>query len=56
VTLGHAGTLEEVKGVLSLGQVEVVRRACDGDPQEVMEIAEVRHGKLGVKTLGDALQ
>ena len=56
VTLGHACTLEKIQRVLALGEEEPVGGARDGDPEEVVEVAEVCHGELRVQTLGDALQ
>ena len=56
MTLGHAGALEEIQGVLALRQEESVRRTRDGDPEEVVEVAKISHGELRVQTLGDALQ
>jgi len=53
VTLGHACPL---KKVLPLGEEETVGGACDGDPEEVVEVAKISHGELRVQTLGDALQ
>jgi hypothetical protein len=38
VTLRHASPLKNVGGVLSLRQKEVVGRAHDGDPEEVVKI------------------
>ena len=37
VTLGHAGTLEQIHSVLVLREEEAVSRACDRDPEEVMK-------------------
>ena len=28
----------------------------DGDPEEVVKVTEVRHGELGVQSLGDVLE
>jgi hypothetical protein len=56
VTLGHASTLQEIKGVLSLRQEEAVIGVRDGDAEKVVKIAEVRHGELGVESLGDTLE
>jgi len=39
-----------------LGEEEPIGGARDGDPEEVVEVAEVCHGELRVQTLGDALQ
>jgi hypothetical protein len=49
VTLGHAGALEEIHRILSLRQKEAIRRACDRNPEEVMEIPEIGHGEFGVE-------
>ena len=56
VTLGHACLLKKVQRVLPLGEEEPVGGTCDEDPEEVVEIAKVRHGELRVQSLGDALQ
>ena len=56
MTLGHAYPLKKVQRVLPLGEEEPVGGTCDEDPEEVVEIAKVRHGELRVQTLGDALQ
>jgi hypothetical protein len=36
VTLGYAGPLKKVDGILSLGQAEAVRGLSDGDAEEVV--------------------
>lgn len=35
--------------ILALGEEETLWRACDGDAEEVVQVAEVRHGELVVK-------
>jgi len=56
VTLSHASPLKEIDCILLLGQKQPIRRARDGDAEEVMKVAKVRHSELGVETLGDVLQ
>jgi hypothetical protein len=45
VTLSHAGALEKVRSILTLGEKEVVLATRDRDPKD---------GELGVKKLGEA--
>ena len=54
VTLSHAGALEQIRSILTLGEEEAVRGTRDRDPEEVVKIPEICHGELGVKKLGDA--
>ena len=54
MTLGHAGTLEQVCSILSLGEEEAVGGPRDTDPEEVMELPEICHGELRVKKPDDA--
>ena len=56
MTLSPACTLEEVDGVLSLGQEQAVGGARDGDVEEVLEALEISHGKLRVEASHDALE
>ena len=51
MTLGHAGTLEQVHGILSLGEEEAVRGPRDRDLEEVMELPEICHGDEAVKMM-----
>lgn len=53
MTLSHAHPLEKVHRLLALGKEEDVV-ASDGNAEDVMEVAEIRHGKLSKSTLGDA--
>jgi hypothetical protein len=55
VTLGHACPLYKIHSVLALGEKEPLWRACDDDAEEVVQIAEIRHGKLRVESRRDAL-
>jgi hypothetical protein len=54
VTLSHAGALEKVRSILTLGEKEVVLATRDRDPKEVVKVPEICHGELGVKKLGEA--
>ena len=56
MTLGHAGMLEQVHGILSLEEEEAVGGPRDRDPEEVMELSEICHGKLRVKKSDDVLK
>lgn len=56
VTLGHASALKKIQSILSLGQEQSVRGPRDGDAEEVMQIAEVHHSKLGVEVLSQMLK
>jgi hypothetical protein len=56
VRLGHAGTLEQIHSILSLGEEEAAGSPRDRDPEEVMELPEICHGELRVKKLGDTLE
>jgi hypothetical protein len=56
VTLSHASALEEVDDVLALRQEEAIGRAADGDAEEVMQIAKVRHSKLRHESSHDGLK
>jgi len=56
VTLGHACLLKKIHHVLLLAKEEPVGGASDGDPQEVMELAKVCHGKLRVKSVDDSAE
>jgi hypothetical protein len=56
MTLRHAGALKKIHGVLSLRQKKAVRRTRDGDAEEVVEVAEVGHGKLGREFSHDVLK
>ncbi|XP_044374846.1 BTB/POZ and MATH domain-containing protein 2-like [Triticum aestivum] len=42
----HVGALEQLLSIFLLGEEEAVCRAGDGDPEEVVEGAEVLHGEL----------
>jgi hypothetical protein len=53
VTLGHAGALEQVRSILTLGEEEVVLGTRDRDPKEVMKVPEICRGELEVKELGE---
>jgi len=48
VTLGHASTLKKIHRILSLRQKETISRTGDRDPEEVMKISQICHGKLRV--------
>ena len=54
VTLGHAFPLEKIQRVLALAEEQPVGGARDGDPKEVVQLSEVRHGELEVKTSCDS--
>jgi hypothetical protein len=54
VILNHAGALEQIRSILTLGEEEAVRGMRDRDPEEMMEIPEICHGELGVKKISDA--
>ena len=54
VTLGHAGTLEQIHSILALGEEEATRGPCDSNPEKVMEVPKICHGELVLKKLGDA--
>jgi hypothetical protein len=56
VIFRHAGTLEEVDGILTLSLEQTVTVVCHGDAKEVVKINEVRHGELRVETQGDMLK
>jgi hypothetical protein len=56
VTLSHASALENVHGVLSLQQEQAIERARDRDAEEVVQVAEVGHGKLRGKLGHDLLK
>jgi hypothetical protein len=56
VTLRHAGALKKIHGALSLRQKKAVRRTRDGDAEEVVEVAEVGHGKLRRESGHDVLK
>jgi hypothetical protein len=43
LTLGHACSLQEVNGILPLGEEEAVNGARDGDAEEVVKSTLVRH-------------
>jgi hypothetical protein len=46
VTLSHAGLLENIHSILSLRQKQTIYGAGDSDAEEVVEVAEIRHGEL----------
>ena len=54
VTLSHAGVLEQVRSILTLGEEEAVLGTRDRDPKEVVKVPEICHGELRVKKLGEA--
>jgi hypothetical protein len=56
VALGHASTLKEILGILSLRQKQAARRPRDGDAGEVMQGAKICHGKLRVEASHDVLK
>jgi hypothetical protein len=56
VTLSHADAPKEVHSILSLGQEQTVCGTGDCDAEEVMEVAEVRHGELRAEFGHDVLK
>jgi len=56
MTLSHARTLKKLDGVLSLGEEEAIRGACDSDAKEVVEGAKICHGELGAQPSHNALK
>jgi hypothetical protein len=56
VTLSHAGALEQISNILTLGEEEAIGGTRDRDPEEVMKVPEICHSELGVKELGDAMK
>jgi hypothetical protein len=56
VTLSHASALKKIHSILSLGQEQAVCGTSDGDAEEVMKIAKVRHGELRAEFGYDVLK
>ena len=52
----HAGTVEDLQGVLFLGKEQATRSGGDVDAEEVVERAEVGHGEFAVKSLDDGVE
>jgi hypothetical protein len=49
VTLSHTSTLQNISGVLLLGQEQPRGGARDSNPKKVVKVSKIRHSKLTVE-------
>ena len=56
MALRHAGTLEKIHSILPLGKEQPAAVPSHRDAEEVVQVAEVRHGELRAEARGDVLE
>jgi hypothetical protein len=52
----HAGTMEDVKDILSLREVKRMGVESDRDAEKMMKRSEVFHGKFAAESVNDRME